>query len=646
MTATRTGPLAGLTIVDLSRVLAGPYATMVLSDLGARVIKVERPGTGDDSRAIGPFVEDAAGRPMSAYFTAVNRAKESIALDLKVPADRAVFEALLAQADVLVENFRPGVLARLGYGWEALHARFPRLIYAAVSGFGHTGPYSDRASYDMVAQAMGGIMSITGHPGGPPTRVGTSFGDIVGGLFTVIGIQGALADRARTGAGSFLDLSMLDGQIAMLENAIVRYAVTGQSPGPMGARHPSITPFAAFRAADGHLVIAAGNDALWQTLADTLAQPAWTSDPRYATNAARCAHVDALTAELEAILTTRPVAHWLERLEAAGIPCGPINSVADAVHHPQVRARSMIVDSAFEDGTPLIVAGTPVKLSSHADVPTRPRAPKLDEHGPAIRTALTERGDLPTGALRFAGLLADASGALIRRHFRTAFAVDAKADATPVTIADREAEALLRARIAAAYPDHGVIGEEQGDDRPDAEWVWVLDPIDGTKSFVAGRPTFGTLIALLHQGVPVLGVIDQPVTGDRWIGARGQPTRFNGAEVRARAGVALAQASLATTGPDLLGPDAAGFNRVAALAGTRLWGGDCLNYGHVASGWIDLVIESGLKLHDFAALVPIVAGAGGVMTDWAGRPLTQVSDGRVIAAGSAALAAEARALLA
>ena len=250
------GPLTGITVIDLTRVLAGPYCTMVLADLGARVIKVEPPERGDDARHIGPFLDrddgdggdGGDGGRKSAYFMSLNRGKQSIALDLKAEADRGIFDALLARADVLVENYRPGVMDKLGYGWAALHQRHPRLIYAAASGFGQTGPYARRAAYDMVVQAMGGIMSVTGHPGGPPTRVGSSIGDITAGLFTAIGVNAALYHRERTGRGTMIDVAMLDGQIAILENAIARYQATGTAPGPLGARHPSITPFAAFRA--------------------------------------------------------------------------------------------------------------------------------------------------------------------------------------------------------------------------------------------------------------------------------------------------------------------------------------------------------------------------------------------------------------
>src|SRR3990172_4313677 len=242
------GPLTGVTVIDLTRVLAGPYCTMILADLGARVIKVEMPGRGDDARQIGPFVGNR-----SAYFMSLNRGKESIALDLKRDEDRQLFDGLLARADILIENYRGGTLEKLGYGWERLHERFPRLIYAATSGFGQTGPYASRPAYDMVVQAMGGIMSLTGHPGGPPTRVGTSIGDIAAGLFTAVGINAALYHRAQTGQGLMIDVGMMDCQLAILENAIARYAPTRTVPGPIGSRHPSITPFEAFATVDGHL---------------------------------------------------------------------------------------------------------------------------------------------------------------------------------------------------------------------------------------------------------------------------------------------------------------------------------------------------------------------------------------------------------
>jgi CoA:oxalate CoA-transferase len=367
-----SGPLSGVKVVDLTRVLAGPYCTMVLCDLGAEVIKIEHPVGGDDSRHIGPFING-----VSAYFASLNRGKQSRSLDLKNPTDREQLEGLLTDADVLVENFRPGTMEKLGYGWDNLHARFPTLIYAAVSGFGHTGPLASRPAYDLVVQAMGGVMSITGHPGGPPTRVGTSIGDVTAGLFTAVGICSALYDRALTGEASKIDVAMLDCQVAILENAIARYAATGDVPGPLGARHPSITPFAAYAAADGHFVIAAGNDVLFRRLCEVIGRPEVARDQRFATNALRTEHHAELQVEIEAALCSDTVATWLERLEAADLPCGAINDVAAVLAHPQVRARNMVVriDDDRLDG--LEMAGNPIKNSRYADPSSRGPVPDL-----------------------------------------------------------------------------------------------------------------------------------------------------------------------------------------------------------------------------------------------------------------------------
>jgi len=370
---TIAGPLSGVLVIDLTRVLAGPYCTMVLADLGARVIKVEVPGRGDDARAIGPFVGDR-----SAYFMSLNRGKESIALDLKNTDDRSIFEKLLARADVLVENFRPGAMERLGYGWDELHTRFPGLIAASTSGFGQTGPYAERPAYDVVAQAMGGVMSITGQPGGKPTRVGTSIGDIAGGLFTAIGIQAALVERHRSGAGQRVDVSLLDAQVAILENAIARYSVTGEIPGPIGSRHPSIAPFDAFATQDGFVVIAAGNDALFAKLCETVGAPEWTKDERFRTNELRNQNADALKGLIETALAKRTTSEWLEVLQRAELPCGPLNDIAQLLADPQVIHRNMIVSAEDETGARLQMAGNPIKLSAHEDPATRPAAPALD----------------------------------------------------------------------------------------------------------------------------------------------------------------------------------------------------------------------------------------------------------------------------
>ncbi|MGH7039755.1 MAG: CaiB/BaiF CoA transferase family protein [Stellaceae bacterium] len=367
------GPLSGITIVDLSRILAGPFCTLLLAELGARVIKVEPPPKGDDARQYGPFRNGK-----STYFASVNRGKESIALDLKTARDRAIFDRLLDAADALVENFRPGTMERLGYGWDSLHARYPRLVYAAVSGFGHSGPYSHYPSYDMVVQGLGGIMSITGHPGMPLVRVGASVGDLGGGLFAAVALNAALLHRERTGEAQKVDIALFDCQLALLENAVMRYTTTGEIPGPMGARHPSIMPFEAFPTRDGHLIIAAGNDGIFARLCVALGRPDLAQDPRYHTNALRNQNQEGLRAELEGVLRGETTGHWIAVLERDGVPCGPVNNVAQALAHPQVEARNMLI--AVEDPVagPLRLAGNPMKVSGFADPPTRPAAPDLD----------------------------------------------------------------------------------------------------------------------------------------------------------------------------------------------------------------------------------------------------------------------------
>ena len=384
MTKHKSGPFAGLLVIDMTRVLAGPYCALLMAELGARVIKVEPPRKGDDSRAIGPFVKTPSGGSKSGYFMSINRGKESIALDLKAESERAIFEALLARADVLIENYRGGTMEKLGYGWEALKDKYPKLIYAAVTGFGHTGPYAKRPAYDVVAQAMGGIMSLTGHPGNPPTRVGSSMGDLTAGLFATIGIATALYDRTQTGRGQKVDVGMMDSQVAILENAIARYVATGEVPGPLGSRHPSIAPFAAFATADRHIVIAAGNDDLFARTARVLGREDLVEDARFRSNPLRVRHVDELAAELETALLRRPAAEWLKLLEAEGVPSAPINNVADVMEDPQVAARNMIVTAMDPEIGPWRMQGNPIKLSAHDDPTTRAPAPDLDADREAI----------------------------------------------------------------------------------------------------------------------------------------------------------------------------------------------------------------------------------------------------------------------
>jgi CoA:oxalate CoA-transferase len=383
--ASRPGPLSGITVIDLSRILAGPYCTMMLAEMGARVIKVETPGRGDDARHYGPFVNGK-----SAYFQSVNRGKESIALNLKEDGDREIFGKLLETADVVVENFRPGAMDKLGFGWEALHAKYPKLIYAAASGFGHSGPEMYRPAYDMVVQGMGGIMSVTGHPGTPPTRIGMSIGDIGSGLYATIGIQGALFHRQLTGEATKVDIGMFDCQVALLENAVMRYFTSGTAPGPLGARHPSIAPFEAFETKDGYIIISAGNDSLFVKMSEGLGKPEWATDPRYLTNDLRSQNVDAIKEEMELVLRTNTTAHWITVMDKVGVPCGPINNVAQSADHPQTQARNMIVNVEDPISGPMRVVGNPVKISAFDDPTTREPAPNLDQDRDAI---LAELGD-------------------------------------------------------------------------------------------------------------------------------------------------------------------------------------------------------------------------------------------------------------
>lgn len=367
-------PLTGIRVLDLTRVLAGPYATMVLADLGAEVIKVEIPGIGDDSRSFGPFV----GKE-SAYFMSINRNKKGMVLNLKVTRAKEILKQLAARSDVLVENFRPGTLDRLGLGYEVLEKVNPRLIYAACSGYGRTGPYRDKPAYDIIVQAMGGIMSITGQPDGPPTRVGASIGDITAGLFTTIGILAALHERERSGLGQLIDVAMLDCQLAILENAISRYLVSGEIPGRLGNRHPTITPFTSFPTKSGHLIVGAGNDGIFIKLCEAIGMPDLAQDPRFKTNPLRTEHWEELKPILEAVFAEKTTDEWISELEKHGIPCGPINTIDKVVSNPQVLARNMLVELNHPIAGRHTLTAAPIKFSrTPASVDTP--APTLGQH--------------------------------------------------------------------------------------------------------------------------------------------------------------------------------------------------------------------------------------------------------------------------
>jgi CoA:oxalate CoA-transferase len=372
-------PLSGVKVLDLTRVLAGPFCGMILADLGAEVIKLERPGTGDDSRAYGPFINGE-----SVYFMSINRNKKSVTLNLKKQEGKQIFKDLVKDIDVLVENFRPGTMERLGLGYEELKTINPRLIYAACTGFGYTGPFKNRPAYDAVIQAMGGLMSITGFPDGKPTRVGTSIADIVTGMFCAIGVLAALRKREATGRGEFIDVAMLDSVVAILENAIARYEVTGEIPKPLGNRHPAIFPFESFETQDGDILIAAGNDQLWGKLCQVLGRPGLAEDERFKTNPLRGQNVDEMKQILDGILSTKTVEEWVKILDEAGIPCSPVNTIDKVLNHPQIIAREMIVKVSHPKTGDVRIPGCPIKISFES-VPIGP-APVLGEHTEEIMT--------------------------------------------------------------------------------------------------------------------------------------------------------------------------------------------------------------------------------------------------------------------
>ncbi len=364
-------PLAGVTIVDFTRILSGPFATMILADLGAAVIKIERPGSGDGARALPPLKDGKSG-----YFAAVNRGKRSLALDFDVDADRALLDRIIARADVLVENFRPGVMDRRGLGWDVLHARHPELIYASVTGFGQTGPDARRAAYDVIVQARAGLMGRTGTPD-TPRRAGSSFGDLSGGMFLAQGILAALYDRARTGLGRRVDVGMLDAQLALMEQAVPQEAIAATPP-PHPSRHPTIAPCEAILASDGPFVLAAGTEAQFERLCLVLDLPI-AGDARFADNAARLANARLLKRLIEAVTLDHTRSHWLSRMTAAGVPCAPIQMMDQVMKDPQLAARNMIVDVLDRYGRASFkAAGNPIKMSGMEDPPARPAAPELD----------------------------------------------------------------------------------------------------------------------------------------------------------------------------------------------------------------------------------------------------------------------------
>lgn len=378
------GALAGIRVLDLTRILSGPFATMVLADLGADVIKVENTAGGDDTRQWAPPYQGE----QAAYFLSVNRNKRGIGLDLKSDAGRDIAHRIAATADVVVENFRPGTAERLGLGFDELFALNPRLVYASISGYGHTGPMAQEPGYDAIAQALSGVMSVTGPADGSPCRVGVSSADLGAGMWALIGILAALHAREQTGRGQHVDISLLDGQVAWLTYVAGGYFATGETPRRYGSAHPTIAPYQAFETADGHVMVAVGNDALWKRFAPTIGRPELTDDLRFATNPDRVRNRAELLPLVAESLARGTSAHWVDLLADAGVPAARINTVDQALAHPQTRARDMVVTMEHPTAGTLRMVGNPVKLS--ADPPEmRMPPPLLGQHTDEV---LTEAG--------------------------------------------------------------------------------------------------------------------------------------------------------------------------------------------------------------------------------------------------------------
>jgi formyl-CoA transferase len=370
-----TLPLENIRVLDLSRILAGPYCTMLLGDLGAEVIKVERPGTGDDTRQWGPPF--AAGE--SAYYLCANRNKRGMTLNLKSPEGRDIAARLAERCDVLVENFLPGTLDAWGLSYAELSRRNPRLVYCSITGFGQTGPLRDEPGYDIMIQAMSGVMSITGEADGPPMKLGVAISDITAGLFASNAILAALLARERTGTGDRIDMALFDATLGWLINMGSNYLVSGEVPHRQGTAHPNIVPYQAFQAADASLIIAVGNDAQFVKFCSVIGRPELASDARFVTNALRIQHRTVLIPLVAAEIARRPASEWMQKLEQAGVPCGPVNTIAQAFSHPQVEAREMLIEVPHPTIGPLKMAGSPLKLAGLTDPPRRP-PPLLGEH--------------------------------------------------------------------------------------------------------------------------------------------------------------------------------------------------------------------------------------------------------------------------
>jgi crotonobetainyl-CoA:carnitine CoA-transferase CaiB-like acyl-CoA transferase len=405
------GPLSHIRVLDLSRVLAGPWAGQNMADLGAEVIKVERPGVGDDSRAFGPpWVKDEEGRDTkdSAYFTSANRGKKSITLNISVAGGQAIARELAKKSDVLIENYKYGDLNRYGLGYDDLRKLNPRLVYCSVTGFGQTGPYRERPGYDFMIQGMGGMMSVTGEPddapGGGPQRAGVPIADIITGMYASIAICAALANRAETGVGQHLDLALLDSQVALLAYQNTNYFATGKPPKRIGNLHPNIVPYQPFRTQDGAVILACGNDNLFRKFCDAAGQSALATDVRFASNGKRVENRAELTRLLADVFKARPTAQWVDLLEKAGVPNGPINDIAQVYAEPQVKARGIRVDLDHPVAGKLPTVASPMRFSA-TPVEYRGAPPVLGQHTDEVLKGLLQKSDAELAQLRAAKVI-------------------------------------------------------------------------------------------------------------------------------------------------------------------------------------------------------------------------------------------------
>jgi len=402
-----TAPLSDIRVLDLTRVLAGPWATQMLADLGAEVIKIEKPGEGDDTRGWGPpFVKRADGSDGdAAYFHSANRGKKSVAIDMAKPEGAALIKALAAKADVLVENFKVGGLKKYGLDYETLSALNPRLIYCSITGFGQDGPYANRAGYDFMIQGMAGVMSVTGEPDGEPMKMGVAFADIFSGLHAMIGIEAALIAREKTGIGQHIDIALLDTQVSVLANQAMNYLVSGRAPKRLGNAHPNIVPYQTFETSDGHIIMAVGNDRQFAEYARIIGAPEIAADQRFTTNRGRVENRDMLIPLLKPLMKAKTTAAWVAAFEADAVPCGPINTLDQVFENPQVKARGLLQELEANDGSKVPTVRGPIVFSGSTEVESHP-SPQLGQDTESVLKDVLSLPEADVRGLKEKGVVA------------------------------------------------------------------------------------------------------------------------------------------------------------------------------------------------------------------------------------------------